>query len=145
MKGEWIKAGNPERPYAEVVADDSGMVYIGVQSGAVRTSDYLIVDDAERFAWAILDAAKRCRGHASDDPPTRSKAEQYDELRRMAGDGQALVWWAAEANTFAVRVLQPGERIMRELSPLVQQVISMEEGDGTCQCDECVADRNRVI
>lgn len=59
MKGAWIRIGPTEQPYAEIVAVDSGAVYVSVQSGAVRTSDYLTAAEAERFGRALLAAAAR--------------------------------------------------------------------------------------
>jgi hypothetical protein len=64
MKAEWINVGPTQRPYCEIATDDSGMVYLSVQSGATRTSDYLDVDDAERLGRAILAAVARARGAA---------------------------------------------------------------------------------
>ena len=61
MKGQWVKIGPTQQPYCEVVADDSGMVYLSVQSGAVRTSDYLSIEDAERLGRAILLATHAAR------------------------------------------------------------------------------------
>lgn len=61
MKGQWIKVGPTQQPYCEIVVDDSGMVYLSVQSGAVRTSDYLSIEDAERLGRAILLATHAAR------------------------------------------------------------------------------------
>lgn len=64
MKRWLVKDGSSEQAYAEVVADDSGMVYVSIQSGMVRTSDYLPVGVAESFAFALIRAARRARGEA---------------------------------------------------------------------------------
>lgn len=61
MKGRWVTIGPTQTPYCEVVTDDSGMIYVSVRSGEVRTSDYLSVDDAERVARALLEAMARAR------------------------------------------------------------------------------------
>lgn len=62
MKRWLVRDGPDARAYAEVVADDSGMVYLSIQSGAVRTSDYLPAEVAEQFAFVLLRAARRARG-----------------------------------------------------------------------------------
>lgn len=58
MKGQWVSIGPTGKPYCEVVVDDSGLVYISVVSGGVRTSDYLDAEDAERVGLAIVAAAR---------------------------------------------------------------------------------------
>jgi hypothetical protein len=84
MQGEWIKVGPTKQPYCEVVTDDSGMVYISVQSGAVRTSDYLTSEDAARVGQAISAAARRARNR----PQRRDATEggKYDNLGSLGSD-----------------------------------------------------------
>lgn len=59
MQGTWIKIGATERPYAEIASDTSGLVYVSVQSGAARTSDYLTAAEAKRFGRELIAAAER--------------------------------------------------------------------------------------
>lgn len=62
MKRWLVQDGSSEKSYAEVVADDSGMVYVSIQSGMIRTSDYLPAEVAEQFAFVLIRATRRVRG-----------------------------------------------------------------------------------
>lgn len=86
-KAQWIHVGPTKKPYCEIMTGDSGLVYVSVQSGEVRTSDYLDPIDAARVGQALIDAAARVAAARLDEPPPECNNPALCRLSRCCADG----------------------------------------------------------